>query len=110
MGEYRYTLKKFLKDWALIIGMIVGASLYLGYRAVPALHPAGPVLERIAKTVQPMLLFTMLFLSFVKIEPHQMRPHRWMGWLLLVQSLAFVGLSLVLIICYALLKGRPVRS
>ena len=97
MGEYRYTLAKFLKDWALIIGMIVGASLYLAYHAVPALHPAGPVLERIVKNVQPMLLFAMLFLSFIKIEPQQMRPHKWMLWLLLVQCGCFVGLALLLI-------------
>ena len=99
MGEYRYTFLKFLRDWALIIGMIVGASLYLVYHAIPALHPAGPVLESIVKEVQPMLLFAMLFLSFCKIEPHQMRPHRWMGWLLLVQGGLFVGLSLLLIFC-----------
>ena len=97
MGEYRYTLVKFLKDWALIIGMIVGASLYLGYRAIPALHPAGPVLLGIVREVQPILLFAMLFLSFVKIEPQQMRPHRWMGWLLLFQTLVFVGLALLLV-------------
>ena len=98
MGEYRYTFLKFLRDWALIIGMIVGASLYLVYHAVPALHPAGPVLERIVKEVQPALLFVMLFLSFCKIEPQQMRPHRWMGWLLLVQAGLFAGLALLLIL------------
>ena len=97
MGEYRYTLAKFLRDWALVIGMIVGVSLYLVYHAVPALHPAGPVLERIAKHLQPVLLFAMLFLSFSKIEPHQMRPHRWMLRLLLVQAGLFVGLALLLV-------------
>ena len=97
MGEYRYTFWKFLKDWALIIGMIVGASLYLVYHAIPALHPAGPVLERIVKHVQPILLFAMLFLSFNKIAPSQMRPHRWMIWLLLFQCGLFVGLALLLI-------------
>ena len=102
MGEYRYTFLKFLRDWALIIGMIVGASLYLVYHAIPALHSAGPVLESIVKELQPLLLFAMLFLSFCKIEPQQMRPHRWMGWLLLVQSLTFVGLALVLILWPAL--------
>ena len=98
MGEYRYTFGKFLKDWALIIGMIVGASLYLIYHAIPALHPAGPVLEQVVKKVQPLLLFAMLFLSFVKIEPQQMRPHRWMLWLLLFQCGAFVLLALVLVL------------
>ena len=64
MGTYRYTFVKFLRDWALIIGMIVGASLYLVYHAIPALHSAGPVLESIVKELQPLLLFAMLFLSF----------------------------------------------
>ena len=99
MGEYRYTFGKFLRDLALIIGMIVGASLYLVYHAIPALHPAGPVLERIVKQVQPLLLFAMLFLSFVKIEPRQMRPHKWMLWLLLFQCVSFVALALVLAFC-----------
>ena len=98
MGEYRYTLVKFLRDWSLIIGMIVGASLYLVYHAIPALHPAGPVLEAIAKRVQPVLLFIMLFLSFCRIEPQQMRPHKWMLWLLLVQAGLFVGLALLLVL------------
>ncbi|MBQ9660196.1 MAG: transporter [Bacteroidales bacterium] len=77
--------------------MIVGASLYLIYHALPALHPAGPVLELTVKKVQPVLLFAMLFLSFCKIEPHQMRPHKWMLWLLLVQCGLFVGLALLLV-------------
>ena len=99
MGTYRYTFRKFLRDWMLILGMIVGVSCYLIYHAIPALHPAGPVLERIVKEVQPMLLFAMLFLSFCKIEPHQMRPHAWMGWLLLFQGALFVGLALLLAFC-----------
>ena len=96
MGEYRYTFAKFIKDWMLIIAIVAGAGLYLGYHAVPALHPAGPVLERIVKLIQPLALFMMLFLSFCKIEPHQLKPHRWQAWLLLVQGTLFVGLALLL--------------
>lgn len=97
MSEYRYTLVKFLKDWALIISMIVGASAYLIYDSMPALHVAGPFLELFISKLQPVLLFAMLFLSFCKIEPHQMRPHKWMLWLLLFQSLLFVALAMLLI-------------
>lgn len=97
MSEYRYTLVKFLKDWALIISMIVGASAYLIYDSMPVLHVAGPFLELFISKIQPVLLFAMLFLSFCKIEPHQMRPHKWMLWLLLFQSLLFVALAMLLI-------------
>ena len=74
----------------LVVSMAAGAGAYLLYRAVPALHPAGPALLSVCKTLQPVLLFLMLFLSFSKIEPSQMRPHRWMAKLLAVQAAGFV--------------------
>ncbi len=105
-SEYRYTIRKFLRDWALIIGMIVGASAYLIYAAIPALHPAGPFLEGFITHLQPLLIFTMLFLSFCKIEPRQMRLHRWMLRVLGLQCGLFVALMLLLI----LVPGLPFRT
>ena len=97
MAGYVYTFRKFLRDWMLIIGMLVGAGAYLIYHAMPALHPAGPVLESVCTHLQPVLLFIMLFLSFCKIEPHQMRPHRWQAWLLLIQTGLYTALALLLV-------------
>lgn len=105
MAPYRYSFKKFMKDWALIVSMIIGASSYLAYHYIPALHPAGPLLGGIVTALQPVLLFCMLFLSFCRIEPHQMRPHRWMIWLLLIQGGLFVLLALLL----AFVPGLPFR-
>lgn len=96
MSGYRYTFATFIKDWMLIIGIFVGISSYLAYRAIPALHPAGPTLLAICRNLQPWLLFAMLFLSFCKIEPHQMRPHRWQGYLLLIQGVSFVLAALLI--------------
>lgn len=93
---YRYGFRKFIRDWMLIISMAAGVGGYLVYHWVPALHNAGPLLLNVVKGVQPVLLFLMLFLSFCKIEPHQMRPHSWMVPLLLVQSLSFTGLAAIL--------------
>lgn len=101
----RSALMRFVKDWMLVIAIVSGASAYLLYHAVPVLHPAGPALEWIAVHVQPLLLFLMLFLAFCRIEPHQLRPHRWQAWLLLVQCLAFVLLALAL----AFIPGIPHR-
>lgn len=97
--EYKYTFSKFLRDWTLIISMVCGAGLYLAYRALPALHFAGPVLLKGVTAIQPVLLFLMLFLSFCKIEPSAMKPHKWMLPLLLIQSLSFVALALLLAFC-----------
>ena len=96
MTKYRYTLKKFIKDWMLIIGMAAGAGIYLLYHAIDALHPAGPVLLDICETIQPCFLFAMLFLSFCRIDPRDMRPRLWQLWLLLVQGGLFIGISLLL--------------
>ena len=106
MSEYRYTFAKLLRDWALIIAMLAGISGYLVYMAVPALHPAGPVLKKIIDMLQPLLIFMMLFLSFCKIEPRQLRPHKWMLWLLLIQCCSFAALALLL----AFVPGIPLRD
>ncbi len=106
MSSYRYTFTKFIRDWVLIFAMLAGVFAYLLYMEIPALHPAGPVLEKIVGFVQPLLIMVMLFLSFCKIEPHQMRPHKWMLWLLLVQCGAFAGLALLL----AFVPELPLRD
>ena len=98
MAEYKYSFRKFIRDWMLILGIVAGASVYLIYHAIPALHPAGPVLEKVCKTVQPIFLFMMLFLTFCKIEPRQLKPHRWQGWLLLFQCLCFIAIAGLLIL------------
>lgn len=98
MFQFRDRLYKFLKDWMLVIGMAAGAGIYLIYHAIPALQPAGPILESCCRTIQPILLFAMLFLAFCKIEPSQLRPHRWQGWLLLIQGSLFIILALILVI------------
>ena len=91
------SLKQFYKDWMLPIAMAAGVAAYLVYHSIPALAPAGPYLEKAVGVIQPLLMFIMLFLSFCRIAPRQMRPHRWQGWLLLIQAAGFVIPGIVLI-------------
>lgn len=86
-------LLKFLKDWMLVIGMICGAGSYLIYMQIPALHPAGPAIEAVCRKIQPILLFLMLFISFCRIEPRQLKLQRWHLWDWLVQLCSFLLLS-----------------
>ena len=88
---------KFLKDWMLVIGMISGAGAYLIYMQIPSIHPAGPVLEAICHRAQPILLFLMLFISFCRIEPRQLKPAKWHLRNLLIQVLVFLALCLTVI-------------
>lgn len=92
-------LKQIWKDWMLPIAMAAGVASYLIYHSIPALAPAGPYLEKAVKVIQPMLMFMMLFLSFCRIAPRQLRPHRWQFWLLLIQVAGFVVPGAVLAFC-----------
>ena len=82
----------------LLIAMASGVAAYLIYHSIPALAPAGPYLDKAVKVLQPVLMFMMLFLSFCKIAPRQMRPHRWQAWLLLIQAAGFVIPGILLIL------------
>lgn len=89
---------KFLKDWMLPLAMAGGASLYLVYSSIPALAPAGPFLERAVAILQPLLLSLMIFLTFCRIAPKEMRPRKWHLPLLLFQAVSFTLGAVVLIL------------
>lgn len=90
-------LLRFLKDWMLVIGMVSGAGAYLIYMQIPSIHTAGPVLEAICRRTQPILLFLMLFISFSRIEPRQLKLKRWHLRNLLIQLIIFLALCLTVI-------------
>ena len=92
----------------LPIAMLAGASIYLIYHFLPEpIHYAGPFLGELLGVVQPLLIFSMLFLTFCTIEPKDLKLHRWHWWLLLVQGGVFVFLGLLAVL---ILKAFPGRS
>lgn len=89
-------LKKTIKEWMLPIAMVTGASVYLLYHIMPEpVHRAGPFLEGLVGVAQPLLIFLMLFLTFCRIEPKDLKLHRWHWWLLLIQGGLFLILGLL---------------
>ena len=86
---------EFLKDWMLPVAMAVGVLLCLVFNYVGDFHETvEPVFTRIAKDVQPTFVALMLFLQFNKISPGDLKLRRWHAWLLLFQTILFVGLAL----------------
>ena len=99
-------IKKTIKDWMLPIAMVTGSSIYLLYHVMPEpVHKAGPYLEGIVSVLQPLLIFIMLFLTFCRIEPKDLKPHRWHWWLLLIQGGIFTLLGLVIVLVGRLCPG-----
>lgn len=84
---------KIFRDWMLVIAMITGVAMYLLYKAATPIHTFGPVLLRTVHILQPALLFSMLFLTFCKVKPSEMKAQWWMLWGLLIQGGAYVGMG-----------------
>lgn len=76
---------RFLRNWTLPVAITVGTLSYLLFYLTPALDGAGDVLGRIFDTIFPLSVFSTLFVTFCKVDFHQMRPHRWHLGVLLVQ-------------------------
>lgn len=89
-------VKSIIKDWALIFSMLAGI---FGFLLLDAMHlPAevrGMLLES-THILQPILIFTMLFLTFCKISFAELRLTGWHLWLILFQGGLFLGIAFLL--------------
>lgn len=95
-------LLRFLKNWTLLVAMTCGALSYFASRSIPAISAQkAPILTAIS-VMQPVLIFCMLFLTFLKVNLKELRPRPWHIPIMLVQAVAFSLLSLWLICCPAL--------
>ena len=99
------SILRFYKNWALPISMMMGVVLYFVYTSLPFLKGTGPIVNRAVALLQPVLIFGMLFITFCKIKPRDLRLCRWHGTLLLVQVGAFALCAAVLIL-FPNLPGR----
>ena len=90
-------LVQFLKNWALVISITLGIVSYFLFVALPLSAELHVAANKAVSVVQPLLIFAMLFLSFCKIKPTDLKLCGWHPWLLLLQTALFV------IFCTALL-------
>lgn len=89
------TLLRFVRNWILIFAMLGGVGGYFLYGSIGFLDSTHKAALQVVETVQPLLIFAMLFLTFCKVNPRRLRLCRWHWWLLLFQSLMFLGIGAV---------------
>lgn len=87
----------FLREWALILAIIAGVLGYFVYVSIPFLAPLHSVVSEAVGVIQPLLIFAMLFITFCRVNPRDLRVRGWHLWLLLLQALFFTGIGCVLI-------------
>ena len=78
---------RFLKDWTLPVSIAVGTVSYLTFNYVPALDEAGDWLGSVFDVLFPVSVFMTLFVTFCKVDFHEMRPHCWHAGILVAQLL-----------------------
>jgi BASS family bile acid:Na+ symporter len=89
-------LIRFLKDWTLPVAIAVGTTSYLLFYWLPALDTLGNALSPVFDLLFPVFVFLTLFVTFCKVDFHQMRPHRWHAGVLIAQ-LVLVALNIGMI-------------
>lgn len=87
---------RFLKDWTLPVAIAMGTASYLTFRYVPQLAALGTALAPWFDFLFPLTVFLTLFVTFCKVDFHQMRPHRWHVGILAAQLL-LVALNVAII-------------
>lgn len=83
----RMDIIRFLRDWTLPVAIAVGTVCYLTFYWVPQLDALGTALGPVFDVVFPVFVFLTLFITFCKVDFHQMRPHRWHAGVLVAQLL-----------------------
>ena len=78
---------RFLKDWTLPVSIAVGTVSCLTFNYVPALDEAGDWLGSVFDVLFPVSVFMTLFVTFCKVDFHEMRPHCWHAGILVAQLL-----------------------
>lgn len=96
---------RFIKNWTLPISMLCGIIGYFIYSAIPLSGSARTAAGHLVAVLQPLLIFAMLFLTFCKVDMHDLKLCKWHGWLLLFQTLLFTLLAVFLI----LIPNNPLR-
>ncbi len=87
-------LQQILRDWSLPIVMLAGVVMYLLYANIPFFRGTGHIASAIVSVLQPLLIFSMLFVTFCKVRLKELKPSRWHLWLLAFQLLPFAVISL----------------
>ena len=67
----------FFKRFSLPVSLIVGTVFYLLFSQIEMLVPIGDVAGPLLLDIMPVVLFTILYVTFCKIQIKEMKPRTW---------------------------------
>lgn len=86
----------FLRKWTLPFAMFMGVAAYYLYISLHFLDDTHQQVLHAISIVQPVLIFVMLLLTFLKIRPSQLHLERWHLYGILLQVGLFATCALVI--------------
>lgn len=87
----------FLKNWTLPVAMLAGALGYFVFANFACLEPTKPFMASLISFLTPTLIFAQLLLTFCKVQPRELLPTPWHGWLLLFQLVSTLSVAALLL-------------
>ena len=93
----KYYILDFFRNWTLPIAMTFGATFYLVFAGTPALNPLKPAIYSVINFITPVLIFAMLFLTFCRVSPKDLRFKKWHFILLAIQLLGCIAAYFLLL-------------
>lgn len=87
---------EFVRNWTLPISMGIGVASYFCLSSAESIRPYHPFISGMVDALQPILIFSMLFISFCKIKPSELRFVPWQWKLLCIQGGLFLAMGSVL--------------
>ena len=76
---------RIIRDWTLPVAMATGTFAYLLFAYTPGLESAAEFFSPIFDTIFPLFMFLILFVTFCKVDFHQLKPVRWHWWVCMFQ-------------------------
>ena len=70
-------MKSFFKRFSLPVSLLVGVVSYLMFSQIEILEPIGDVAGPLFLDIMPVVLFTILYVTFWKIQIKEMKPRTW---------------------------------
>lgn len=67
----------FFKRFSLPVSLLVGIVFYLMFSRIDILVPVGDVAGPVLLDIMPVVLFTILYVTFCKIQIKEMKPRTW---------------------------------
>lgn len=95
----RSTLETILRKYLLIFAIATGGIVFTLFHNVPALAPLKPAAYFVGDKMLPVFIFTMLYLSFCKVNLKDMRPRMWHVVLYTLTFASTLALSLAIRWC-----------